>query len=414
MSQNSHDRNQEDLGFLRDMIEAVKADAPEESEYLAARRTLLQKLETDKKENSIMSAIRKAIHARTSWATATGIAILLIALVLVFNPFGRGASQAYAAVVEQLRNALTVSFSAVWYFDENEPPTQIEMAFREPGIQRVAIVHNGSHIIQVLDTKRDKGIVLVPETKTYVAMDLANMPSVERERIELIKLVSNDMKTLPDKADEILGEQVIDGRKVQGFRVGDQTIWIDVETEELVSVDKKIGGTRMIMANFQIDPTDLDDSLFSTTPPEDYTPISEEAVAYDISSPEEQDLIEYLRTIVTMKKDQRFPATVNPMEVLTLEKEGMLVEDEPASPEEEQKKIQAFAKVCQKTVMFVVNMKPENDWHYAGKDVQYGDSETPIAWWRPDDSDTYRVIWGDLNVTNVAASDIPQVSENNE
>ena len=153
------------------------------------------------------------------------------------------------------------------------------------------------------------------ETKTCIEMDLASMPSVERDRIQLINLVSKEIKTLPDKADEILGEQVIDGREVQGFRVGNQTIWIDVETEELVSVDKKIGGTRMVMTNFQIDPTDLDDSMFSTTPPEDYTPISKEAVAYDVSKPGEQDLIEYLRTIVTMKKDHRFPSTVNPMEV---------------------------------------------------------------------------------------------------
>ncbi len=414
MSQNKYDQNQENLGFLRDMIEAVKADAPEESEYIAARRSLLQKLETDKKENLIMSTIRKAVHTKFSWATATGIAILLIALVVVFNPFGRGPSQAYAAVVEQLRNALTVSFSAVWYFDENEPPTHIEMAYREPGIQRVAIDHNGSHIIQVLDTNRDKGIVLMPETKTCIEMDLASMPSVERDRIQLINLVSKEIKTLPDRADEILGEQVIDGREVQGFRVSDQTIWIDVETQELISVDRKLGGTRMVMSEFRIDPDDLDDSMFSTTPPEDYTPISKEAVAYDVSKPGEQDLIEYLRTVANLKKDHRFPATVNPMELLTLEKEGMLVEDEPASPEEEQKEIQAFAKVCQKTVMFVVNMKPENDWHYAGKGVEYGDSATPIAWWKSDGSETYRVIWGDLSATNVAAEDIPQVSENNQ
>ncbi len=414
MSQNKHDRNQEDLGFLRDMIEAVKADAPEESDYTAARRNLLQKLKTDKKENLIMSTIRKAVHAKARWATATGIAILLIAVVVTFNPFGRGPSQAYAAVVEQLRNALTVSFSAVWYFDENESPTHIEMAFREPGIQRIAMDYNGANMVQVLDTKQDKGIILMPETKTYFEMDLASMPSVEQHRLQLIKFVSKEIKTLPKKADEILGEQVVDGREVQGFRVGNQTIWIDVETEELVFVDKELGGTRMVMTNFRIDPADLDDSMFSTTPPEDYTPIASKAVAYDVSDPEEKDLIEYLHAIVKMKKDQRFPATVNPMELLTLEKEGMLVEDEPASPEEEQKEIQAFTQVCQKTVMFVMKMKPENDWHYAGKGVEYGDSQTPIAWWKPEGSETYRVIWGDLSATNVAAEDIHQVSENNK
>ena len=49
-------------------------------------------------------------------------------------------------------------------------------------------------------------------------------------------------------------------------------------------------------------------------------------------------------------------------------------------------------------MMFTVGMKPDNDWHYVGKDVALGDSNTPIAWWRPDGSDVYRVIWGDLRI----------------
>ncbi len=58
-------------------------------------------------------------------------------------------------------------------------------------------------------------------------------------------------------------------------------------------------------------------------------------------------------------------------------------------------------------MFFVMGMKPENDWHFAAKGVAYGDSKTAIAWWKPAGADTYRVIWGDLRVTDAAAGEIP-------
>jgi len=56
-------------------------------------------------------------------------------------------------------------------------------------------------------------------------------------------------------------------------------------------------------------------------------------------------------------------------------------------------------------------MKPENDWHYAGEGVQLGEALIPICWWRPDGSDTYRVIYGDLSIEDVAPEDVPSAQE---
>jgi len=412
MSQNSQDRNHEDLGVLREMIEAVRAETPDSSQYADARRRLIKKLETDKKENILMSAVRNTFRAKVRWVAVTGLAVVLVALALFLGPLGRSPGQAYAAVVEQLRNALTVSFNAAWYFDENEEPTIIEMAFREPGIQRIVMTHQGSRLIEVLDTNLDQGIVLLPETKTYFEMDLASMPSVERERIELIEFISREIKSLPDRADEILPEQVIDGRTVQGFRAGGRTIWIDMEAEALAYVDNELGGTRMLMTDFRIDPEDLDDSKFSIMPPEDYVSVSKAPLVYDVSDPGEQDLIEYLRTVATWTEDHRFPATVNPLEVLSLQKEGKLGESKFTTPEEEQKEIQAFTRACQNAVMFVMKMEPGNDWHYVGKGVEYGDSDTPIAWWKPEGAAAYRVVWGDLSVGDLSAEQLARITGN--
>ena len=51
-------------------------------------------------------------------------------------------------------------------------------------------------------------------------------------------------------------------------------------------------------------------------------------------------------------------------------------------------------------MFFVVRMKPVNDWHYAGKGIMLGDATKKIAWWKPERSNQYRVIWGDLRITD--------------
>ena len=41
-------------------------------------------------------------------------------------------------------------------------------------------------------------------------------------------------------------------------------------------------------------------------------------------------------------------------------------------------------------------------------DVKFGDADSPVCWYRPDGSDTYRVIYGDLTVKDVAVENLPK------
>jgi hypothetical protein len=50
----------------------------------------------------------------------------------------------------------------------------------------------------------------------------------------------------------------------------------------------------------------------------------------------------------------------------------------------------------------------ESDWHYVGKDVKFGEADKPIFWYKPEGSQTYRVIYGDLSVKDVAQEDLPK------
>jgi hypothetical protein len=57
-------------------------------------------------------------------------------------------------------------------------------------------------------------------------------------------------------------------------------------------------------------------------------------------------------------------------------------------------------------LMFLLKMPADSNWRYAGEDVKFGDAQTAIFWYRPEGSETYRVIYGDLSVKDIAPEDI--------
>ena len=58
---------------------------------------------------------------------------------------------------------------------------------------------------------------------------------------------------------------------------------------------------------------------------------------------------------------------------------------------------------------FVMLETPKSEWHYQGGGVKLGDAKTAIFWYKPQDSDTYQVLYGDLRVDKeIAESDLPE------
>jgi hypothetical protein len=69
--------------------------------------------------------------------------------------------------------------------------------------------------------------------------------------------------------------------------------------------------------------------------------------------------------------------------------------------------METYAKVV-RGITFPHRLPPESDWNYTGKDVKFGDADKAIFWYRPQGSDTYRVIYGDLSVKDVAKENLPK------
>jgi hypothetical protein len=58
---------------------------------------------------------------------------------------------------------------------------------------------------------------------------------------------------------------------------------------------------------------------------------------------------------------------------------------------------------------FIEQLPEGSDYQYVGEDVQFGDAEKAVCWYKPIGSRTYRVVYGDLSVRDVAPEDLPPI-----
>ena len=413
MSEHRDEQNQEDLGFLAEMAEAVRADAPAEGMWQDARRHLMGRLEAPQRESIVAGVFRRSRSRKIGWAAALGIAVVVVALLVGLNPWARGPGQAFATVVEQFRNARTMTYTMIIEM-EDLLTLRMEVAYKEPGyIRQTTRLPFGSSI-SIFDTTQMKAVSLTPATKQFMEMDFSDFLPDSAAGQPAVSHIEK-LRTLPDRADELLGEREMDGRRVVGFlvtRAGKRMIvWVDAETWDLVRVEAGMDeAAHVVLTDFQFN-VDLDDALFSLVPPDGYTRQGE--VPLDMSEPDEQDLIGFLRFWAEFEKDGLFPPTLDPTKLMEAVWEMVRAAKAATPPdraaEEQVNQSEALGKTMRVTrgFMFMYAMKPENDWHYAGEGVPLGEAPTPICWWRPDGSETYRVVYGDLSIEDVAPEEIP-------
>jgi outer membrane lipoprotein-sorting protein len=341
----------------------------------------------------------------TKLATAAAV---IVAVLVSFYYLGGSAGTVYADVVERLHKARTLLYTVTTSTAvEGMPDMQMEIAFKEPGYMRMTFP--GGYV-SVMDCIQGKGLSIIPDRKQFVEIEMSNLPDdVAQRQTEGI----DRLRTLPERADEDLGERTMDGRAVHGFRVKEggmiNTVWIDPQTRDLVLVEMEFvnaPGMSATMTNFQFD-VDLDDSLFSLTPPDGYTHVQ---LQLDVSEAGEQELVEFLRLWTTWTKDGTFPPTLNPAELakvsMEMENAGKFAES-VESQSAEQPNLEHATKMT-RGLMFVVSLPAESNCRYAGENVEYGAAQTPIFWYQPSGSATYRVIYGDLSVKDVAPDDLPK------
>ncbi|OHB77303.1 MAG: hypothetical protein A2Z25_10640 [Planctomycetes bacterium RBG_16_55_9] len=242
------------------------------------------------------------------------------------------------------------------------------------------------------------------EGKTAAVVDIQGpVQEGTKSYVEFLRQVINQVK---DGQVEKIGEQVIDGQKAIGFVGKGQneavTIWADPKTAHPIRIELQVGRMFTVMKNFQFD-APVDASLVSMDAPAGY---QLKEAAFDLTSATEQDFVKSLKIWAEILGEVTFPdavgteAAMKAMSTLIQKLTQMQVSEEEGTQ---------IGMTFGKGMLFHQLLDTGGaDWHYAGSGVKLGDASKPIFWYQPQGSQTYRVIYGDLTVKDVAPDNLPK------
>jgi len=363
---------------------------------------VLRALEKKEKQKSGVTAPNIWRTIMKSPITKIAAAIVVISGVLIVMHFVglSTATVTFADVIKPILNAQTAILDII-VGEEGQGPVIHDMIMG-PRIRRT--MSNMEDDVSIIDLEAWRILSLNVSKKEAAYVDLKGLPSMPNYMDTLRNIIS-ELQKIPDFEVEELGKQEIDGREAVGFlarhpRV-ELTIWADPETALPVRIEQVGGQMKVICKNVKFD-VPMDESLFSMEVPEGYTLQEAEL---DLLGATEEDFIEGLRIRAEVFGGGQFPESVAVEDFL---KEAPSMErkiDELGLAGEEE--IELGMKV-NRHLLFIRFFKGQGRWHYAGNGVKLGDADTAIFWYRPEGSETYRVVYGDLHVEDVAPENLPK------
>ena len=387
-------------------------------------------------------------------------AVIIIAVIIGIHQLGGsldGTSVAFAEVLEVIVVAETASFDVALSssLGNDEPqtshldcmaPSKIRQTMADGNVN---IADYEKHKAVILDVQNKEATVLewVGEAKQWIASSADIFGNMQKLFEKMIRY--------PDESIQYLGFSDIDGIEAIGFKVklqghetvwgpdwqsrGSFTVWADTASKLPVKWEwyDDMFGIKTVVTNVEINGY-IDESLFDLTVPEGY---EEQIIMMDkgITLPEpeeraseqEQKIIEGFKNWLEVSGG-KFPSSLTFEAAKDLDTEAYVIirqvgwgfqrtvelpnkfslidgydKDNPP-PKEEQDKLQEKLNSAAELFTTVFHMPAECDWHYAGKDVVYGDANTPIFWFKPRWMENYSVIYGDLTVEHIPPEDLPK------
>ncbi|MHC4535084.1 MAG: LolA family protein [Planctomycetota bacterium] len=333
-------------------------------------------------------------------------AVIIIAVSIGLNQI-ISSTPAFAEIIQPFLTARTATFK-VTIEGKGFPRQEYDGMFMEPC--RMRHTQPGGGIV-IVDLEQGRFVTLIPQMKQAVVLEMINVPEdpgdlnfFQEIRMRILKA-----QPLDDESVEFLGENKLEGQSAIGYRVQkpdlDATVWANSKSKMPIQIEIFEESMTVTMSNIVFD-VELDEMLFSLDIPEGY---SVKTLRKDLSEPKEEDFIESFRIWIE-HMDGKFPSKMH----ISAVNEFMKYQQEKMKEKGIEPSVEDIMQMQQTIVdmthgfPFAEALPSESDWHYTGSDVRFGDSETAIFWYRPEGSETYRVIYGDLSVKDVAASDLPK------
>jgi outer membrane lipoprotein-sorting protein len=332
-------------------------------------------------------------------------AVIIIAVLIGINQIG--STPTFAEVVQPFLTARTATFK-VTIKGEGVPKQEFDGMFMEPCRMRQTTLGGGTMIV---DLEQGKIVTLIPQANQAIVLEVTNAPEDPGDLnfFQYIRMRILNAQPLDDESVEFLGEQQIEGQSAIGYQVRkpglDATLWANSETKMPLRIEVIDDPMVITMSSIVFD-VELDEKLFSLEVPEGY---DVKILRKDLSEPKEEDFIESFR-VWAEHMDGNFPSKMHRSAVNEFIKyQQKKLKEKGIEPSiEDMTQMQQTIIDMTHGFPFVETLPAESDWKYAGKDVKFGDAGKPIFWYRPKSSETYRVIYGDLSVKDVAPENLPK------
>jgi len=324
-------------------------------------------------------------------------AFILFHSTILVNP-------TFADVIKPLFTAQTIAFDMI-FGKEGEVPV-IHDIVKGAFIRRT--MSNMPNLTMIIDIEGKKMLNLDAGTKGGAVINITGqIEEGTRSFLAFIRDTLNRVQANPDFEAQTLPQKEVDGRTLIGFSSDGPNehivIWADPKTALPVRIEMKIGQQEMVIKNFEFD-IPVDDSLISMEVPAGY--MSKDN-ALDLSNPTEQDFVTILEVWARDVLDGQFPDAIGIQEFMKLigplqQKLGQ----KGVSQQDGEKIGESYAKGMMFLQKFL--LMGQGQWHYAGEGVKFGDASTAVFWYKFKDAQTWRVIYGDMSVKDVAEENLPK------
>ncbi len=276
----------------------------------------------------------------------------------------------------------------------------------------------------IADLAADKMLEIDPERKVAVLFDGLSVLEDTGKPEDFLIEIQNHLRRA-EKSENFgdvhytkLGEKRINGKLTVGYRVSDPgekdfdtvDIWADPKTALPIQLDYTvvIGESKVVstLKNFKYNQM-LDPKLFSLEPPEGYKLLNE-----NIGDPATlEDLANSFR-VYAERTDGHFPPALG-IEVLSqkmMERIDAIGEAWVKANPGKQLLEEDLNRIVDRELSGVIDRMLEAfdfiealdaqgvDYTYAGRGVKLGDKDRPVFWYRPKDSDKFRIVYGDLRI----------------
>ena len=365
---------------------------------------------------------RIAMHSKLTKLAAAAV----VAVAVIVGSQFLGGTITFAQVIEPILNARTVVLDYVI----GEGPDALEMHDIVIGSRirrtmsnmdmtkildpRVRSTLSNMDMTMILDLEDARMLTLVSLGVTKIASYNDIQGTVQegfRSVLDFVRNVVSRVKDNPDADIQDLGEKEINGQKAVGFYVKgpnvDLTIWANKKTSLPIRIEFAEGKTSTVIKNIKFD-VPLEESLVSMEVPAGYTMkdiaihiIEVPAPDNHLSNATEEDLVESLRIWAEIILDGAFPDAIGTDHFI---KQAAPLGYKLASLGLPHSEIEQYTK----GMIFLQKFEFGGKWGYAGKGVKLGDADKIILWYQPQGSNTYRAIYGDLRVAEVAEEDLPK------